>query len=181
MVLKFITSNKGKVREVQAILAEFGLEVEQLNIDLPEIQSMDSHEIIKAKLEHATAHHNDQFIVEDVSLSFPALNNLPGPLIKWFEQSLGLEGIYELLYKYVDHSAQHKIVYGLSSPNKPIQFFEGITEGEIVKPVGDGDFGWGPMFKPTGSDKTYGQMELKEKLIFSPRAKALNQIAVEIK
>ena len=179
-MLKFITSNKGKMREVQGLLGAAGMTVEQLDIDLPEIQSMDSHEIIEAKLEHAAAHHNDQFIVEDVSLSFPALNGLPGPLIKWFEQSLGLEGIYELVYKFPNHSARHKIVYGLSSPNQPIRFFEGITDGEIVKPRGDGDFGWGPMFKPAGSEKTYGEMKLEEKLVYSPRAKALKQLTAHL-
>jgi non-canonical purine NTP pyrophosphatase (RdgB/HAM1 family) len=173
-MLKFITSNKGKVREVQGIL---GMpELEQLDIDLPEIQSLDSHEIIKAKLEQATAHHDGQFIVEDVSLSFPSLHGLPGPLIKWFGERLSLEEIYDLVHKYPDHTAEHKIVYGLSTPGQPLRFFEGVTEGEIVKPAGDKDFGWGPMFKPRGSDKTYGEMNLEEKLIFSPRAKALKEL-----
>ena len=39
--------------EVQSILGN----VEALDIDLPEIQSLDAHEIIKAKLEEAKKHH----------------------------------------------------------------------------------------------------------------------------
>ena len=42
----FITGNKNKLKEVQAVLPD----VEQLDIDLPEIQEIDAHEIIKNKL-----------------------------------------------------------------------------------------------------------------------------------
>jgi len=45
-MIYFITGNKNKFQEVQAILSE----VQQLDIDLPEIQEIDAHEIIKAKL-----------------------------------------------------------------------------------------------------------------------------------
>lgn len=174
MILKFITSNKDKVREVQSILTEHT--VEQLDVEIPEVQSMNPQEIIQQKLEYGSGHFSGDFIVEDVSLSFPALNGLPGPLVKWFEKTLGLDGIYNLLYKYEDQSAEHKIVYGLSLQNKPIQFFEGVTDGKIVKPVGEGDFGWGPMFKPQGSEQTYGQLGYEEKLKFSPRTKALDKL-----
>ena len=78
MSLHFITGNKGKLLEVQSILGD----VTALDIDLAEIQSLDAHEIIKAKLDEARKHHNGQFIVEDTSLYFEALNGLPGPLIK---------------------------------------------------------------------------------------------------
>jgi inosine triphosphate pyrophosphatase len=170
-MLKFITGNKGKIREVQGILG--GELVEQLDVDLPEIQSLDPRKIIQAKLEYASGHYEGQFIVEDVSVSFPALNGLPGPLIKWFLEVLSLNEIYDLVAKYPDHSAEHKVVYGLYSPGKPIQFFEAFIQGEIVKPIGNKDFGFGPLFKPNGSNKTYGEMELEEKLVFSPRVKAL--------
>ena len=53
-MLYFITGNKGKFEEVKAILPE----VERLDIDLPEIQEIDAHEVIKAKLQAAFAHRD---------------------------------------------------------------------------------------------------------------------------
>jgi inosine/xanthosine triphosphate pyrophosphatase family protein len=49
MPLYFITTNQAKFKEVRAILPS----VKRLNIDLPEIQSLDSREIIKTKLKAA--------------------------------------------------------------------------------------------------------------------------------
>lgn len=69
MPLYFITGNKGKFAEVQSILGN----AEVLDIDLLEIQSLDAHEIIKAKLEEAQKHQVGEFIVEDTSLYFEAL------------------------------------------------------------------------------------------------------------
>jgi len=46
MAIYFITGNKGKFAEVQAILGN----VEQLDIDLPEVQDVDAHKIIEEKL-----------------------------------------------------------------------------------------------------------------------------------
>lgn len=80
MRLLFITGNKGKFEEVKAALSF----VEQFNVDLPEIQEIDSRKIIKFKLLEALRHKNAGFIVEDTSLHLDCLNGLPGPLIRWF-------------------------------------------------------------------------------------------------
>ena len=96
MALYFITGNKGKLAEVQSILGN----VEALDIDLPEIQSLDAQEIIKAKLEEAQKDQTGEFIVEDNSLYLEGLNGLPGPLIKWFEEALGNEGIALIADKF---------------------------------------------------------------------------------
>lgn len=173
-MLKFITSNKNKVSEAQGILGVSN--IEQLDVDLPEIQSMDSHEIIKAKLETASAHHKGKFIVEDVSVGLTALNGFPGPLIKWFVKILAIEGVYKLISKYGDNSAEYKVIYGYYSPNEPIQYFEGMIMGKIVRPSGDNGFAWDPIFKPDGSDKTYANMLMEEKLQYSPRAIALEKL-----
>lgn len=58
MTLYFITRNKGKLAEVQSALPD----VEALDIDLPEIQSLDAHDIIKAKLLEAQKHQTGEFI-----------------------------------------------------------------------------------------------------------------------
>ena len=49
MTLYFIAENKNKFEEVKTVLSQ----VEQLNIDVPELQEIDAYEIIKAKLAEA--------------------------------------------------------------------------------------------------------------------------------
>ena len=80
MKLYFVTGNKTKFEEVRAMVSN----VEQVDIDLPEIQEIDAREIIRFKLQEALKRAEGSFIVEDTSLYMDCLNGLPGPLVKWF-------------------------------------------------------------------------------------------------
>ena len=93
MSVYFITGSEDKFAELQSVLGN----LEQLEIDLPEIQEIDAHKIIAAKLAEARKHREGTFIVEDTSLYLDALNGLPGPLIKWFWTELGLEALCKML------------------------------------------------------------------------------------
>src|SRR3989344_459304 len=60
MALYFLTGSKNKFAEIKAVLPQ----VEQLERDLTEIQELDPHKIIAAKLFEARTHHGNSFIVE---------------------------------------------------------------------------------------------------------------------
>ncbi len=171
MTLYFITGNKGKLAEVQSILEN----VEALDIDLPEIQSLDAHEIIKAKLEEAQKHHDGEFIVEDTSLYFDGLKGLPGPLIKWFMKTVGNDGLYKMAESFGNFNAEAKTIIGYSDTQKNISFYEGSIKGTIVSPRGEG-FGWDPVFQPEGYDKTFGELSSEKKNSFSMRKIALEKL-----
>lgn len=171
MNLYFITGNKNKFEEIKAVIPE----VEQLDIDLPEIQSIDSQEIIEAKLQSAFEHNKGAFIVEDNSFTLKGMNGLPGPLIKWFLKSIGNEGIVKLSEIFGDE-VETKVIIGYASSINKIQYFEGILEGNIVKPRGNNGFGWDPIFQPKGHNKTFGEMELNEKNEFSMRRIAVEKL-----
>lgn len=95
MVFYFITGNQGKFEEAESIIPD----VEQFDVNLPEIQDTDSKEVIKAKLLEAFKHKDGEFIVEDTSLHMTCLNGLPGPFIKWFLKTVGTEGLFNLAEK----------------------------------------------------------------------------------
>ena len=94
-MLSYVTRNSGKFQEAATIIPD----LKQVTIDLPEIQESDPHKIIDEKIRIASDLVNDDFIVEDVSLALEGLGGLPGPMIKWFEKSLGLNGICNLVDK----------------------------------------------------------------------------------
>lgn len=171
-MLYFITGNKGKFQEAKRILPE----LEQLDIDLPEIQDIDPHNIIKAKLDAAFAHHPGPFIVEDTSLYLDCLNGLPGPLIKWFLKTVGNQGLYEISSKLGNNRATAKTLVGYAKDKDTASFFEGVIEGYIVAPTAAGGFGWDPIFQPTDHPSSFGQMTLEEKEVFSMRKIALEKL-----
>jgi non-canonical purine NTP pyrophosphatase (RdgB/HAM1 family) len=171
-MIYFITGNKNKFAEVKAILPE----VEQLDIDLPEIQEIDAKEIVKEKLLEALKHKKGEFIVEDTSLYLDCLNGLPGPLIKWFLKTIGNKGLSEIAEKFKNHKAIAKTIIGYAKNPKEIHFFEGVIYGKIVRPKGESNFGWDPIFLPDGYKKTFAEMSREEKNKISMRRNALNKL-----
>ncbi|KAL8945124.1 MAG: hypothetical protein Q9211_000336 [Gyalolechia sp. 1 TL-2023] len=75
--LHFITGNKNKLAEVQAILGDT-VPLESQSLDLVEIQGT-IEEISKDKCRRAAAMVGGPVLVEDTCLCFNALKELPGP------------------------------------------------------------------------------------------------------
>lgn len=79
----------------------------------------------------------------DTSLCFTALNDLPGPYIKWFLEGLGNQGLFNLLAPYDDKTAfaACNVAFSAGPDDEPVVFC-GKTYGTIVAPDGDAGFGW---------------------------------------
>lgn len=155
--------------------------VEQLNIDLPEIQEIDPHAIILAKLKEAESKVQGNFIVEDVSFNMEALNgSLPGPLIKWFLKAVGIEGLFQIAKSLGNYKASAKCVIGYSE-NGTVEFFEAVVPGTIVAPRGSREFGWDPIFQPDGFDATYAELTSSQKNEVSHRAVAAKKLKQYLK
>ncbi|NQV91770.1 RdgB/HAM1 family non-canonical purine NTP pyrophosphatase [Candidatus Woesearchaeota archaeon] len=171
MTLHFITGNKHKLEEAQMILPH----IESIELDLPEIQSLDPQEIIAEKLKAATKEHKGEFFIEDVSLYIECMNGFPGPLIKWLLEAIKKEGIANLVLKYENHNATVKAVIGYSNGND-IHFFTGEIQGKIVAPRGNSNFGFDPIFQPNDHNQTFAEMEISEKNAISHRNIALKKL-----
>jgi non-canonical purine NTP pyrophosphatase (RdgB/HAM1 family) len=170
MNLYIITGNKGKFAEFKAILKD----VEMLNLNLEEIQEINPEKIVEFKLFQAKKHASGEFIVEDSSLSLDCLNGLPGPLIKWFEKTIGLDGIYNIAKSLKNDNAS--AIIGYIDKDEKISFFEGNIKGNIVSPRGENGFGWDKIFVPEGFDKTFAEMTNEEKNKISHRKKAIEKL-----
>lgn len=167
----FITGNKNKFAEAKLIIPQ----LEQLDIDLIEIQEIDSNAIIESKLHEAQKHHTGSFIVEDSSLSLQCLGGFPGPLIKWFLKTNSKEEIAHIADTLGNTDAIARVTIGYLGKENKIHFFEGEIAGTISRPAGDNGFSWDVIFIPNGYDKTFAQMSRHEKNKISARALAFNK------
>lgn len=172
MKLNYITGNGGKFRETKLIIPE----VEQLEIDLPEIQESDPKKIIKAKLWEAKKYKQERFVIDDASLYLEALPGLPGPLIKWFMKTIGNEGLVKITQNFNNDKARAVVIVGYMDKNGKINYFEGEIKGKIVAPRGENGFGWDAIFQPEGYDKSFAEMEIEEKNKISHRRIALSKL-----
>ena len=176
-VINFVSGNKNKLRELSDIFNKHfkDIEIKQLDIDLPELQGF-PEDIVKGKLKLALEKAKKlegPVLVEDTSLCFNAYGGLPGAYIKYFLKAIKPEGLYKMACAFKDHSAYAQSIYGLQKDKKDEpHLFIGKTDGEIVSPRGDNNFGWDPCFKPTCSKNTYAQMDEKEKNKISHRGKS---------
>ena len=172
MQLYFITSNPGKAK----YLADyFHLPVSHIKLDLKEIQSLNLEEVVKDKAERAFQEIKKSVLVEDVSLVFESINPLPGPLIKWFFESLKSEGICKLSQNQ-SRKAIAEVAFAYADAEGVVTF-TGKISGEIAThPRGIAGFGWDPIFIPEGYTKTWAEMHPDEKHATSMRIIALEKL-----
>ena len=182
--LTFVTGNKNKLKEVEKILnsdhGSFPYKLTNMKLDLPELQGRDTFEIAREKCKWAAKFVNGPVLIEDTSLCFSALNNLPGPYIKWFLDSCGHEGLNKMLVGFDDKTAYAQTLCAVCfDGGTNVHIIEGKTYGKIVKARGENKFGWDPIFEPDeGGGKTYAEMTLEEKNEISHRARALAKLKI---
>ena len=179
MKITFVTSNKGKLKEVRGILSEFGIEVENVDMDIPEIKSFSQREIVREKARYAIKFLKKPLVVEDTGIYFKTYRNFPGTFSKFVFQSLGLKGILKLLKNEI-RDAYFLSMVAYCEPGKEPLLFEGKCEGIITKKVVgkvDKKLPYDSIFIPKGDKRTFSQMTKEEKARYSHRAKAFRKFA----
>lgn len=183
MKVVFITTNKHKFEEVKAILADYPIELEHLNIEYEENHNASLEDIARDAAQKLANQLNKPIILEDTGLFFDAYENFPGALPKFVFATLGYKGIFKLLAGE-SRAAFFKTVAAFCQPGKTPQLFIGIMPGEITEKVFDQDKDAMPydrIFIPKGETKTISSMSLKKKNTFSQRGEAFRKFGNYIK
>jgi non-canonical purine NTP pyrophosphatase (RdgB/HAM1 family) len=168
--LVFVTSNIGKLREAEGVL---GRRLDHSELDLPDIQTLDLHQIVRGKAKSAWEILRRPVLVEDTSLELAGLGGFPGPLVRWMLSSVGPEGICRIAGCFEDARTTARCLTCATDGVNEI-FGEGVVEGNIApSPRGDRGFGWDSVFMPADAGgRTYGEMSEEEKNLISHRYKA---------
>jgi non-canonical purine NTP pyrophosphatase (RdgB/HAM1 family) len=172
-----VTGNRGKVAEARLAL---GIDVEAVEVDLPEIQALDLLEILREKAEAAWQALRRPLVVEDAGLGLLALNGFPGPLVKWMLQAVGAEGIARTAHALGDTRAVARCGLLYKDADRTI-LADGITAGTLVLPGrGRQGFGWDPVFLPDGETRTFAELTGREKDAVSHRGKAWREMMTKL-
>ena len=90
----------------------------------------------------------DAIMTDDTALYCEGLNQLPGPFIKWFLDTVGAKGIFDLVKdKPKKTTACCLLTLGFPRSHEIMQF-KGEVEGELVAERGQTGFGWDGIFLP---------------------------------
>lgn len=171
--LTFITGNQHKADYLARFLGE---KIAHHKLDLDELQSLDAEKVIQHKVRQAYDILKKPVLVEDVTLTIPALGRLPGTLVKWFVEEIGAEGMCRMLDGFSDRTAISVVRYALHDGRR-VHIFEGETKGSIGQhPKGEIGFGYDPAFIVEGWNKTRGEMSQEEYDSTSARFRALHKL-----
>lgn len=161
----FITGNQAKADYLARWL---GHPVEHQKCEVDELQSLDLREVAAHKARAAYERIGKCVLVEDVSLTFAAWGRLPGTLIKWHLEELGVEKLAQKMHDEIDRRATAAIAYGLYDGHE-MHIFEGAVQGTVpLAPRNSeqngwkGSKSWNSIFIPDGYEKTYAQMTDEE-------------------
>lgn len=190
--MKFVlaTHNPGKLKEMSAILSGLGVEVvspADLGIDL-EVEETGTtfaeNAMLKAKAICAAA--NLPAIADDSGLCVDALNGGPGVYsARYGGEGLDDRGRTALLLQNMrgqtTRAAHFACAIACAFPNGDTLTAEGRCDGAIAfAPMGEGGFGYDPVFLVPEKAKTFSQLTAEDKNAISHRGRALAAFAEEL-
>lgn len=173
--LVFVTRNKNKLADAQKLLPDFA--IEHLDFDVPEVQSLDSKEIIRHKLAYAYEKIKKPCFVMDASLALDCLNGMPGPFIKWwFEHTVGEEKTCAIATLFGERGMTWTSTLGYFD-GRDTHYLEETTQGTLPPtPRGTNGYHWDTIFIPDGETRTLAEMTFEEKQSHAPTRKLLERL-----
>ena len=190
--MKFILAshNKGKLAEMQKILGEMGVEVvlqSDLGLDLePEEDGTTFTENARIKARAVMEASGLPAIADDSGLCVDALNGAPGVYsARYGGEGLDDRGRYMLLLQTMrgqtTRAAHFTCAIACAFPNGDTITAEGQAPGTIAfAPMGEGGFGYDPVFFVPDKAKTFAQLTQEEKAEISHRGKALREFTAKL-
>lgn len=186
------TQNKHKISEIQAIVAEFGMNViSRHDAGVPDFEieengtTFEENSYIKAKA--ILDYTGKPVIADDSGLEVDFLNGAPGVYSARYAGVDGDEADSANNSKLLDElrdipnekrTARFVSVITLLFPDGRELSARGECEGHIANELmGDNGFGYDPLFVPEGYNLSYAQIGADEKNRISHRANALKMLS----
>ncbi|MFN3758268.1 MAG: non-canonical purine NTP diphosphatase [Algoriphagus aquaeductus] len=184
MKICFATNNRKKIEEVKAALGpKFELvSLQEIGCfeELPETGDTLDHNAFQ-KARYVRVHFGVDCFADDTGLEVEALNGAPGVYSGRFageprSDERNIDLLLEKMEGKSNRKARFRTVIALILEGKEYQF-EGIAKGEILnRRVGEKGFGYDPVFRPIGFDRTFAELSLEEKNEISHRGKAVKSL-----
>ena len=196
--LVIATHNAGKLKEIAALLAPYGLDcISAGSLGLPEPpetgKTFVENALIKARA--AAEASGLPALADDSGLSVAALGGRPGVYTadwaerQWFEGDPGrdwymamgkVEGLVQAQGPDAPRDCAFHCTLALAWPDGEHVVYEGRADGTLAwPPRGKRGFGYDPVFVPQGREETFGEIDPEEKHRVSHRANAFAKLVAD--
>lgn len=189
--LVLATRNQHKLDELRAILAAEGVDtagvVSAADVDGPDVQetgvTFAENALLKARA--LVAHTGLPAVADDSGFAVDVLGGAPGVFsVYWAGRQRDDAANNALLLAQLEdvgpehRGAQFVCAGALVTPDGREEVREGVVRGRLLaEPVGDGGFGYDPLFVPDGHDRSYAQLTAAQKNAISHRSRAFRELA----
>ena len=184
--LLLASRNKDKLKEIQQVLTPYDIELKSaLDYEhLEEVEedqdSFEGNALKKARYVHQET--GEPALADDTGLEVDALDGAPGIYSARYagEQATYQDNVDKLLatldgIETDKRTARFRTVLALITGSQEV-LLNGVCKGTIIStPRGKGGFGYDPVFVPEGYEKTFAELNSREKNKISHRGKALEK------
>ncbi|MBW2655769.1 MAG: XTP/dITP diphosphatase [Deltaproteobacteria bacterium] len=189
-IIVLATRNKGKTREIKALLKEFPIDIKNLDDfgPIPDViedgKTFDDNAYKKAAFTAKILGY--PAMADDSGLCVEALDGAPGVYSARYagENATDADNVKKMLTDLdgiENRNAAFQCVISIAVPTGAALTYEGECKGILTKePMGDNGFGYDPLFFYPDFNKTFAQLTIEEKGKVSHRGKALKEIANEV-
>ena len=170
-MIYFVTSNKGKYAEAQAIFGD----LMQRDIGYTEIQADTLEEVALYGMKEVAANLGGPVMLEDAGLFVEALKGFPGVYSAYTQKTIGNAGILRLMEGQENRKAYFKSVVAYAEPGMDAVIFSGEVQGQIgFEARGSKGFGYDPIFYV--GDVSLAEMDLEKKNQISHRSGSMRAL-----
>lgn len=184
------THNRGKLEEIAALLAPYGVAVTgAADHALPEPEETETSFAGNARIKaHAAARATGlPALADDSGLEIDALGGAPGVhTADWAETGSGRDFVHAMTRAHDallasgaprPWTARFRCALVLAWPDGHDELFEGAIEGRITWPMrGEKGHGYDPIFVPEGHEETFAEMDRWAKNRMSHRGRAMEEL-----
>ncbi|MBW3567282.1 MAG: RdgB/HAM1 family non-canonical purine NTP pyrophosphatase [Proteobacteria bacterium] len=192
--LVLATGNRGKLAEIRDLLAPLGLDVRaqsEFGIEPPEETGLSFIENAILKARHASLASGLPALADDSGLEVDALEGAPGIYSARYagtdgDDAANNQKLLEALANVPEEKRTARfrcVIAVLRHAEDPMPvILSGTWEGVILDgPRGDNGFGYDPLFRPLGMDRSSAELAKAEKNRLSHRGQALAALAELLK
>jgi XTP/dITP diphosphohydrolase len=194
MKVVIASGNKGKIKEFKTLLPDFDIiTYKEIVGDIEIIEDADTFKgnaIKKAKTIYDALPKDEKYLVisDDSGITVPALNNEPNIYSARYagENATDVDNNYKLISRLNEEGIEKTDAFYTACIaivfNDQIYTTHGWMHGEVQnKSIGDGGFGYDPLFTPNGFDETLGTLDVEIKKKLSHRSHAIDRAMKIIK
>lgn len=185
MKIVFATNNTHKLEEIRRMLRGSHQIVSLAEIgcheDIPEEQdTLEGNALQKAR--YIKQHYGYDCFADDTGLEIDALGGRPGVYSARYageakDSEANMRKVLAEMQGHTDRRARFRTVIALILGNEE-HLFEGKVEGEILTArQGSAGFGYDPVFRPNGYDRSFAEMDPDTKNSISHRGEATRKLA----